>query len=182
MKFTPLPVKGAFIVDLEKREDERGFFARAYCEQEFAAQGLMARFVQANNSLSTFQYTLRGLHYQLGNAAEDKLLRCLRGRTFHAVVDMRRDSPTFLQHCTVQLSSEVRNALYVPRGTANGMMSLEPNAELFYLSSNVYNAEAERGVRWNDPRFGITWPHEPAILTPKDSGFPDYNPAYHHGT
>lgn len=182
MIFNPLPLPGAFLIDLEKREDERGFFARAYCQREFAAHGLMAQFVQANNSLSVQQYTLRGLHYQLGDTAEDKYLRCIRGMTHNVIVDMRPDSPTFLQHCSVQLSPERRNALYVPRGFANGAMTLLPETELFYLATNFYAPEAERGVRWNDPKIGIKWPHEPAVLSPKDTGFPDYDPAYHLGT
>jgi dTDP-4-dehydrorhamnose 3,5-epimerase len=179
MKFNPLPLKGAFLIELEKREDERGFFARAFCEKEFAAHGLATHFVQANNSLSVEQYTLRGLHYQLGAAAEDKYIRCIRGQTFNVIVDMRPESPTFLNYHSVQLSSELRNALYVPRGFANGIMTLESNTELFYLVSNFYNFEAERGVRWNESRLNIQWPHEPAVLSPKDNAFPDYDPAYH---
>jgi dTDP-4-dehydrorhamnose 3,5-epimerase len=179
MKFNELPLKGAFLVELDKREDERGFFARAYCEHEFAAHGLTSRMVQANCSLSVEQYTLRGLHYQIGAAAEDKYIRCIRGRTHNVMVDMRPESPTFLRSHAVQLSSELRNALYVPCGFANGMMSLEPNAELFYMASNFYTPEAERGVRWNDPRIGVRWPHEPAVLSAKDAALPDYRPAYH---
>ena len=179
MLFHPLPLKGAFLIELEKREDERGFFARAFCTREFAAHGLTQNFVQANNSLSVEQYTLRGLHYQLGDAAEDKYLRCIRGMTHNVIVDLRPDSATFMQYHAVQLSPENRLALYVPRGFANGAMTLQPHTELFYLASNYYTPEAERGVRWNDPRFGIKWPHKPAVLSPKDTAFPDYDPSYH---
>jgi dTDP-4-dehydrorhamnose 3,5-epimerase len=181
MKFTELPLKGAFLVELDKREDERGFFARTYCEHEFADHGLTTPMVQANCSLSVEPHTLRGLHYQIGAAAEDKYIRCIRGRTHNVLVDMRPDSATFLQPHAVQLSSELRNALYVPRGFANGMMTLEPNAELFYMSSNFYTPEAERGVRWDDPRIGIRWPHQPAVLSVKDRALPDYHPDYHLG-
>jgi dTDP-4-dehydrorhamnose 3,5-epimerase len=179
MKFESLPLKGAFHITLEKIEDERGFFARAYCEKEFAAHGLTPRFVQANNSLSRVQYTLRGLHYQLGDAAEDKYLRCLKGRTYNVIIDMRPSSPTFLRYHSLQLSPEERNALYVPRGFANGMMTLEPDTELFYLVSNFYQPDAERGVRWSDPRIGIKWPFKPALVSEKDQNFPDFNPTYH---
>lgn len=179
MRFNALPLGGAFLIELEKREDERGFFARAFCEGEFAAHGLNPRFVQANNSLSVEAYTLRGLHYQLGAAAEDKYLRVIHGRTYNVIVDVRPDSPTFLKYHAVQLSSKERNALYVPRGFANGLMTLEPNTELFYLVSNFYDARAERGLRWNDPKIGIHWPQAASVISTKDSGHPDFDPAYH---
>src|SRR5664280_2482651 len=129
MKFTPLPINGAFLVEQEPIGDDRGFFARAYCLNEFAAQGLKPHIVQANNSLSRMRGTLRGLHYQLGRHAEDKLIRCIHGAIFDVLVDLRQTSPTFLQHCTLELRAEKRNAIYVPRGCANGIQTLEPNTE-----------------------------------------------------
>lgn len=179
MKLVPLPLPGAFLVEQEPIGDERGFFARAYCQKEFAAQGLTPHFVQANNSLSRIRGTLRGLHYQLGRFAEDKLIRCIRGAIFDVVVDLRPKSPTFLQHCTLELRAEMRNAVYVPRGCANGIQTLEPDSELFYLASNFYEFPAERGVRWNDPRFAISWPLPPAVISPKDAGLRDWDPAWH---
>jgi dTDP-4-dehydrorhamnose 3,5-epimerase len=129
--------------------------------------------------VSTQSRTLRGLHYQLGAYAEDKLIRCVRGAVFDVVVDLRADSPTFLKHHTLHFSSIDRNAVYVPGGCANGIMTLEPETELFYLVSSQYEPSAERGLRWNDPLLGIAWPHEPAVLSEKDATHPDFDPAYH---
>lgn len=179
MKFTELPIKGAFLVEQEPIGDDRGFFARAYCQKEFAAVGLKPSFVQTNNSLSRTKGTLRGLHYQLGEFAEDKLIRCIGGAIFDVVVDLRQDSPTFLHHHTLELPAEGRAAVYVPRGCANGIQTLEPDTELFYLVSNFYKPAAERGLRWNDPRIGVKWPLEPTIISSKDAAHPDFDPAYH---
>jgi len=179
MKFTALPLRGAFLVEQEAIGDDRGFFARAYCQEEFAAHGLNPRFVQANNSLSCTRGTLRGLHYQLGEFAEDKLIRCVRGAIFDVLVDLRPKSPTYLQHHTLELRAEMRNAVYVPRGCANGIQTLEPDTELFYLASNFYKFSAERGIRWNDPKFGIVWPLPAAVISPKDASLRDFDPAWH---
>ena len=179
MKFHPLPIRGAFLIEQDPIGDERGFFARAYCQKEFADHQLTPVFVQANNSLSRTKGTLRGLHYQLGEFAEDKLIRCLRGSIFDAVVDLRPNSPTYLQHHTLTLSGEARNAVYVPRGCANGIETLEPDTELYYLVSNFYSPKAERGLRWNDPRFAIKWPLEPAVISSKDAAHPDFDASYH---
>jgi dTDP-4-dehydrorhamnose 3,5-epimerase len=179
MKFTALALHGAFLVEQEPIGDDRGFFARAYCQNEFAAQGLNPHFVQANNSLSRTRGTLRGLHYQLGKFAEDKLIRCIRGAIFDALVDLRPKSPTYLQHVNLELRAEMRNAIYVPRGCANGIQTLEPDTELLYLASNFYEAAAERGIRWSDPKFAIGWPLPPAVISPKDAGLRDFDPAWH---
>jgi dTDP-4-dehydrorhamnose 3,5-epimerase len=179
MKFSALPIPGAFRVSQEPRGDERGFFARAYCRREFAAAGLHPEWVQANNSLSATPGTLRGFHYQLGEYAEDKLIRPIRGAVFDVVIDLRPESPMFLKHCTLELHSGQRDAVYVPRGCANTILTLEPDTELFYLSSNYYEPSAERGLRWNDPRLAITWPSEPAVVSEKDAGHPDFDPAIH---
>lgn len=179
MKFHELPITGAYIVEMERRGDDRGFFARAYCQNEFADHGLRPAFVQANNSVSNDTGTLRGLHYQLGEFAEDKLIRCIHGKIFDVIVDLRPDSPTFLHHHTLTLSSIDKNAIYVPRGCANGIQTLEPYTELFYLVSNFYAPAAERGLRWSDPRLGIVWPLEPTVVSEKDASHPDFDPAYH---
>lgn len=179
MRFHPLPIHGAYLVEMERRGDERGFFARAYCANEFAAHGIAPSFVQANNSVSAQSGTLRGLHYQLGEYAEDKLIRCIGGAVFDVVLDLRPESPTFLKHHTLRFSSRDKNAVYVPRGCANGIMTLEPETELFYLASNFYEPSAERGLRWDDPRLAIEWPREPAVVSEKDASHPDFDPAFH---
>jgi dTDP-4-dehydrorhamnose 3,5-epimerase len=179
MKLTELPLRGAYLVEQEPIGDDRGFFARAYCQREFAEHGLTPHFVQANNSLSRTHGTLRGLHYQLGRHAEDKLIRCVQGAIFDVVFDLRPASPTYLQHCTLEVRADARNAVYIPRGCANGMLTLEPDTELFYLASNFYHFAAERGVRWNDPRFAIAWPSEPVVISAKDAALPDFDPAWH---
>lgn len=179
MKFHSLKIPGAFLIELDRLGDERGFFARAYCAKEFAAQGLHPTIVQANNSVSKTPGTLRGLHYQLGEHAEDKIIRCIHGAIFDALVDLREDSPTFLQHEVFELNQDNKLAVYVPRGCANGIMTLAPDTELFYLASNYYNKEAERGLRWNDPKLNIQWPMPPAVISEKDAGSRDFDPAYH---
>lgn len=179
MKFHKGSVEGARLVELEKRGDERGFFARLFCEKEFGAEGLETRFVQANNSLSGAGGTLRGLHYQLGASAEVKVVRCIRGALFDAIVDLRPDSPTFLKWFGETLSAENRLMMYVPRGCAHAILTLEPDTEALYLVSAFYDPGAERGVRWNDPRFAIEWPIEPAEISAKDASWPDFDSDVH---
>lgn len=181
MKFSETPLAGAYLVDLDKRGDERGFFARFFCEKEFAAEGLETRFVQINNSLSAEAGTLRGMHYQLPPSAEVKLVRCLKGALWDAILDLRPDSPTFGGWFGAELSAENRRMVYVPRGFAHGFLTLEPDTEALYLVSDFYAPEAERGVRWNDPRFAIGWPAEPRVISQKDAGQRDFDPAYHLG-
>ena len=179
MKIIPLPIQGAFTVEQDQIGDDRGFFARAYCQREFAAAGLYPHFVQGNNSVSRTPGTLRGLHYQLGRHAEDKLIRCVNGAFFDVVLDLRPRSPTYLHHCTLEITADRRNAVYVPRGCANGVETLEPDTELFYLTSNFFEFRAERGVRWDDPQFGIKWPRAPAVVSAKDAQLRDWDPAWH---
>jgi len=179
MKFTETPLKGAHIIELEKRGDGRGFFARFYCEREYRAQGLNHHIVQINNSLSRIKGTLRGMHYQLAPRAEDKVIRCLRGALFDAIIDLRPDSPTFLKHFTVELTAENRTMLYVPKGFAHGFLTLTEDTESFYLVTEFYSPELERGVRYNDPKIGIRWPMEPVVISDKDRNLPDFNPAIH---
>ncbi len=179
MIFTETPLKGAFVISLEKRGDERGFFARAFCQREFAAHGLVSQFVQVNNSLTGQKGTLRGMHYQLTPKAETKLVRCIRGTFYDVILDLRPGSATFGKSFGVELSAENRLMLYAPKGFAHGFITLAENTEVFYFVDEFYAPEMERIVRWNDPRFGIKWPAAPEILSDKDRTARDFDPAYH---
>lgn len=179
MKFSPTPLAGAFLIDLEKRGDDRGFFARAFCENEFAAQGLSSRFVQVNNSLSVFKGTLRGMHYQLAPKAETKVVRCIRGALWDVILDLRKESPSFGQYFGAELSAENRRVMYVPKGFAHGFITLQEDTEAFYFVDEFYAPANERGVRWNDPRFKIEWPLQPVVISDKDRDQNDFDPAWH---
>jgi dTDP-4-dehydrorhamnose 3,5-epimerase len=177
MRFTPTPLAGSYLIDLDKREDERGFFARFFCEREFGEAGLETRFVQINNSLSHDRGTLRGMHYQIGPSAEVKVVRALRGALWDAILDLRPESPTFGRSFGAELTSENRRVMYVPRGFAHGFLTLEPESEVLYLVSAYYDPGRERGVRWNDPRFSIAWPEAPSVISDKDAIQPDFGDA-----
>jgi dTDP-4-dehydrorhamnose 3,5-epimerase len=179
MIFTETPLKGAFLIDLEKRGDERGFFARAFCENEFASHQLSNRFVQVNNSLSAQRGTLRGMHYQLSPKAETKLVRCIRGGLHDVILDLRKGSPTFGQSFGADLTAENRRMMYVPKGFAHGFITLMDDTEAFYFVDEFYAPQSERGVRWNDPRFGIKWPTAPVVLSDKDRDHRDFDAAWH---
>ena len=179
MIFTETPLKGAYLIDLEKRGDERGFFARAFCVREFAEHGLTTQIVQANNSLSAQKGTLRGMHYQLAPKAETKIVRCISGALLDMILDLRPDSPTFGQSFGAELTAENRRMMYVPKGFAHGFLTLSDDAEAFYFVDEFYAPECERGVRWNDPQFAISWPAEPVVMSEKDRNYPDFNPAWH---
>lgn len=179
MIFHPTPLKDAYVLELEKRGDDRGFFARVYCEKEFTEHGLPSEFVQVNNSLSAEQGTLRGMHYQLAPHAETKLVRCIRGSLWDCIVDLRPDSPTFKQWFGEELSAENRKMMVVPKGFAHGFITTSPDAEAFYFVDAFYAPESERGLRWNDPAIGIEWPVEPKVLSDKDQNWPDFNQDYH---
>jgi dTDP-4-dehydrorhamnose 3,5-epimerase len=181
MRFVPTPLPGAFLIEIDKREDARGFFARLFCEHEFAAAGLETRFVQINNSLSRDRGTLRGMHYQLGEAAEVKLVRCLHGALWDAILDLRSGSATFGQSYGVELTAENRRMMYLARGFAHGFLTLAPDTEALYLVSAFYSPAHERGIRWDDPRFGIAWPARPLVLSEKDAQQRDFDPAWHLG-
>ncbi len=175
MIFTNAPLEGAVVIDLEKREDDRGFFARAWCEHEFADQELSTRLVQCNLAFNEAEGTLRGMHYQAAPYGEVKLVRCTRGAVYDVIVDMRPDSPTFKQWMGVELTAENRRMLYVPEGFAHGYQTLVPETEVFYQVSEFYTPEAERGVRWNDPAFAIEWPDtEVRTISEKDASWPDF--------
>lgn len=179
MKFHPTPLEGAYLIELEKRGDDRGFFARAFCENEFEAAGLVNRYVQANNALSAKRGTLRGFHYQLPPAQEVKVVRALRGALFDIIIDLRPGSPTYMKSFGAELNDENRLSMYVPRGFAHGMITLTDDVETFYLVSAFYAPDRERGVRWNDPAFGVEWPIEPVEISPKDAAWPLFDPEFH---
>jgi dTDP-4-dehydrorhamnose 3,5-epimerase len=179
MLFHEAPLRGAHLIELEKRGDERGFFARAFCEREFETVGLESRFVQANNSLSAKRGTLRGLHYQLPPAAEVKIVRCIRGALYDVILDIRPNSPTFGKSFGAELNSDNRLMMYVPRGFAHAILTLADDTEALYLSSAFYAPERERGIRWNDPNFRIEWPVKPEEISTKDAAWPDFDPVFH---
>ena len=176
MKILPTPLDGAHLIELEKRGDHRGFFARVFCEREFAAAGLETRFVQANTSLSTRRGALRGMHYQLPPSAEVKLVRCVRGALYDVIMDVRPDSATFGKWFGAELTAENRAMMYVPRGFAHGFITLADDTEVLYLVSAFYAPEMERGIRFDDPHFAVRWPLAPVELSDKDLAWPDYDP------
>ena len=179
MKFHKTPLAGAHLIELEKRGDDRGFFARVFCEREFDAQGLVNRFVQVNNSLSKNKGTLRGMHYQLSPAAEVKLVRCIRGAIWDAIIDLRKGSPTFGKWFGAEINEDNRLMMYVPRGFAHAILTLADDTEAMYFVSEFYAPDKERGIRWNDPRFDVEWPISPTDISAKDAAWPDFDPAFH---
>ncbi len=179
MKFIKTPLNDAYVIELEKRGDERGFFARYFCVNEYAKIGLDNKIVQINNSLSAEKGTLRGMHYQIPPKSETKIVRCIKGALYDFILDMRKDSSTFGQSFGIELSAENRTMLYVPKGFAHGFLSLEDNTEALYLVTEFYSPEHERGIRWNDPKFNVQLPFEPKIISDKDKNHPDFNEDYH---
>lgn len=175
MIFEAAPLEGAYVIKPELRGDARGFFSRLFCQNEFAEHGLETNFVQINNSLSADKGTLRGMHYQIAPDQEVKVVRCISGALYDVIVDVRPESPTYLQHFGAELSAENRHMMYVPRGFAHGFITLLPDTEAFYLVSAFYAPDSERGLRWDDPALGIQWPLEPAVLSDKDKGHPLLN-------
>ncbi|HSJ27012.1 MAG TPA: dTDP-4-dehydrorhamnose 3,5-epimerase family protein [Acidimicrobiia bacterium] len=173
MRFLPTEIAGAFIVELEPRADDRGFFARAFSVTEFAAHGLEFGVRNANTTHTRTRGTLRGLHYQLPPAAEDKLIRCTRGAVYSVLVDLRPGSPTRFQHIGVELTAENRLALLIPGLCAAGALTLADDTETFYLVTADYSPELERGVRYDDPALGIEWPIPVTTISEKDRSWPD---------
>jgi len=168
MKFRELSLSGAWEINIERREDARGFFARSYCDREFSDHGLNTTWVQMNVSFSLIKGTLRGLHFQRDTAAEVKLVRCSRGRVFDVIVDLRSGSPTFGQHCSVVLDSELRNSIYIPVGFAHGFQTLSDGCELQYSHSSAYQIGHEGGVNALDPTLDIAWPLPPTVMSDRD--------------
>lgn len=179
MRFTPTPLAGAFTIDLERRGDERGFFARLFCSAAFAQAGVDAHYPQINTSWTPRRGTLRGLHYQLPPAAETKVVRCLRGALHDVIVDLRPDSPTFRASYAHVLTAENRTMMLVPRGFAHGFLTLTDDTEALYLVSSPYAPDRERGLRWNDPALAIAWPFPPTDTSTKDAAWPDLDAGYH---
>jgi dTDP-4-dehydrorhamnose 3,5-epimerase len=172
MIFTETPLKGAFVLDVERREDARGFFARSFCAREFEAHGLNPKVVQCNLSFNHKKGTLRGMHYQVAPATEPKLVRCTHGAIYDVIIDVRPDSPTYLQHFGVELTEENRRQLYVPDMFAHGYQALTDGAEVAYQVGEFYTPGYERGRRYNDPAFGIRWPLPVTEITDKDATWP----------
>jgi dTDP-4-dehydrorhamnose 3,5-epimerase len=172
--FTETKLKGAFILEPDKLEDDRGFFARSWCQREFEAHGLNTRLVQCSISYNKSKGTFRGIHYQTAPYEEAKLVRCTSGSIYDAIIDLRPQSPTFRQYFGLVLTAQNHKMLYVPEGFAHGFLTLEDNTEVFYQMSEFYAPEHARGIRWNDPAFGIEWPHTPTAMSDRDRSCPDF--------
>lgn len=172
MKFEPLSIGGAYLIELEKHGDARGFFARMFCEDEFRAQGLATRWVQVNTSFSSLKGTLRGLHFQRSPKAEDKLVRCLKGAILDVIVDLRAGSPTFGQHEALHLNDQNRRMVFIPKGCAHGFQTLTEDCELLYFHSTAYSPEHEGGLHHADPALNIAWPLPVAQVSERDRSFP----------
>jgi dTDP-4-dehydrorhamnose 3,5-epimerase len=174
MIFTETALKGAFIVDVEPVNDERGMFARTWCQREFEAQRLKVTWVQNNISLNHKKGTLRGMHYQVPPYEEIKLVRCTAGSIYDVIIDLRPDSPTFGEHVGVILSADNRRALYIPQDFAHGFQTLSDHTEVFYHMSAFYEASAARGFRWDDSAFNIKWPEPLTVIADKDRAWPPF--------
>jgi dTDP-4-dehydrorhamnose 3,5-epimerase len=176
VRFTPTPIDGVTIVDLEPILDERGFFARSFCAEEFKAAGLVPTTAQSNVSFNIHRGTVRGLHYQSAPAAEDKLIRCTAGAVFDVAVDLRESSTTYGKWFSIELTAENHRSLYIPAGCAHGVQALADGTELIYMMSTEYEASLARGVRWDDPSIGIAWPIAAPIVSSRDASLPFLNP------
>lgn len=176
MKFTETPLKGAFLIELEPRKDDRGMFARVFCKNEFEAHGLNPTVVNTNMSRSRYKGTLRGMHFQKAPQGECKLVRCTRGSLYDVIIDLRQDSATFKQWYGVELTPDNDKMLFLPEGFAHGFITLEDNTEATYQVSQFYSPDYEGGVRYNDPAFNISWPLSPTVISDKDKSWPDYTP------
>lgn len=175
MIFIETPLRGAYVIELEPRNDTRGFFARSWCEKEFADHGLNASLKQCNISFNKTRGTLRGLHFQNAPHQEAKLVRCTRGAIFDVIVDLRPGSPTFKQYFSINLSPDNGKLLYIPEEFAHGFQTLESNTEVFYQMSTFYVPDAAKGLRWNDPAFSIEWPHvHERIISERDASYPNF--------
>jgi dTDP-4-dehydrorhamnose 3,5-epimerase len=175
MQFEALPVEGAVLVKIEANRDERGFFARTFCSREFAANGLSASLVQASISYNELRGTVRGMHFQWPHSREDKLVRCIRGSLLDVLLDLRPNSGSYLQHCSVRLDDEQRDAVFIPHGVAHGFQTLAGNTEVLYQMTDFFAPELGAGVRWDDSAFGISWPLPPAMISRRDASYPDFD-------
>lgn len=175
MIFKETNLQGAFIIEIQRIEDKRGFFARTFCQNEFREHGLNPNLAQCNISYNKAQGTLRGMHFQAAPHQEAKLVRCTQGAIRDVIVDIRPDSPTYLKHFSVDLTAEVHNALYVPEGFAHGFLTLEPDTYVFYQMSEFHAPGFARGFRWDDTAFGIEWGGEIKSISERDANYPDYS-------
>lgn len=176
MIFTESPLAGAYVIDVDKKADDRGFFSRAFCAQEFRDLGIKPEVAQINICYNNIQGTLRGMHYQLPPASETKLVRCTRGAIYDVIVDLRPDSPTYLKHFGVELSADNHRSLYVPEMFGHGYQTLTAEAEIVYVVSEFYTPGCERGLRYNDPAFNIQWPLPVSLISQKDSNWDFFTP------
>jgi dTDP-4-dehydrorhamnose 3,5-epimerase len=174
MKFQETKLPGVFEIHLDPLADERGFFARSWCQKEFETRGLNSRLVQCNVSFNLRQATLRGLHYQAAPFAEAKVVRCTSGAIYDVAVDLRPESPAYLQWWGVTLTAANRDMLYVPEGCAHGFVTLQDNSEVFYQMSESYEPASARGVRWDDPAFKIAWPLLPRVISDRDRSYQNF--------
>ncbi len=172
MIFEPTPLEDAWVITQKPIGDDRGYFARAFCQKEFEEHGILSRVAQANTSFSKDAGTLRGMHYQIEPALETKFIRCARGTIYDVIVDMRPGSPTYLRHFGTELTPDNMKMVFVPGGFAHGFLTLEPDSQAYYLVGEFYAPECERGVRYNDPALGIEWPIEPVVVSDKDRSWP----------
>jgi dTDP-4-dehydrorhamnose 3,5-epimerase len=172
MIFTELPLPGAYVVEMQRLADERGFFARSYCTEEFAAHGLGPELRQCSVSYNARKGTLRGLHYQIAPHEEHKLVRCTAGAIFDVIVDIRPSSPTYRRWHGSELSADNRRALFIPPGFAHGFVSLADHAEVYYMISVAHAPEFSHGLRWNDPALAIEWPLKPVLMSARDAAYP----------
>jgi len=177
MTFHETRLRGVFEINPEPKADERGFFARTWCQKEFEAQGLRSSLVQCSVSFNRRKGTLRGMHYQAQPYAEAKLVRCTRGALYDVALDLRPESPTYKEWIAIVLTADKRNMIYVPEGCAHGFLTLADETEVFYQMSAFYNAEAARGARWDDPAFQITWPESVEVISERDRTYPDFEAA-----
>jgi dTDP-4-dehydrorhamnose 3,5-epimerase len=174
MRFTETALAGVVTIALDAAEDERGFFARTFCDDEFLRAGIVMQPRQMNLSHNIETLTLRGMHYQAATHGESKLVQCVRGRIFDVVVDLRRHSPTYRRWVGIELAPDLRRMIFVPEGCAHGFLTLEQDSDVFYLMGSAYVSEAGRGVRWSDPAFGIVWPAPPRVISARDNAYPDF--------
>ena len=176
MQFSETRIPGVFVIDIEAHEDERGFCARSFCQQEFAAHGIRFTTLQCNISRNTALHTLRGMHMQREPWGEAKLVRCTRGAIYDVAVDLRPSSPSYCRWVAAELTAESHRALFIPEGCAHGFLTLSPEAEVFYQMGTPYRPGHGFGVRFDDPAFGIDWPHPPAVISDADRHYPDFTP------
>ena len=174
MRFHETPLAGAYMIELEPSVDERGYFARTWGAREFAAHGIAMDIRQCTVSVNRARHTLRGMHYQAEPHAEAKVVSCTRGALFDVIIDLRADSPTFKRHFSIELNDDNRRGLYIPAGFAHGFETLVDNTEVYYQMSTFYEPSAAKGVRWDDPAFGIRWPAPPQVMSDRDRSYPDF--------